>query len=334
MAFISFQPHDHFDVPTWTGSDSTTTINNMAFKPDALWIKNYSGTGHPIFNNSTQGTAVNWSPSQYNGNDSTVYVASYTSDGFTLTGNLANTNDASDKYMAACWKANGGTTASNTTGSINSVVQADTTSGVGIVKYTGTGSNATVGHGIGIAPKVLWVKHKTVADYGAFGIGGTTFVADPWTDYKEACSFGSGLSDNIAFWNDTAPTTSVFSIGTHVHVNTASKEYIAYCFAEVKGFSKFGFYSGTGNIAGTKVYCGFKPKYVLIRNSEVTESWIVKVSGLDGYGLGGKRTRSLRYHANTSDTNANVEFESNGFRLASTHANSNGQNTKYFYMAM
>lgn len=335
MAFTTIaKPSDYFDCPIWDGSASTTTITGMGFKPDALWIKRYEGTsGLPVFNNSTQGTALNWIPSTSNAMDTTVYVASYTSDGFTLTGNVNNTNAASQKYMAACWKANGGTTASNSDGSITSTVQADTTSGVSIVKYTGTGSNATVGHGLGIAPKILWVKHRTVADYGALGVGGTTLISDSWTDYKEACNFSSGLADNVAFWNDTEPTTTVFSVGTFDHVNKASTEFIAYCFAEVQGFSKMGFYSGTGNVAGTKVYCGFRPKYIMVRNADDTEDWAVKVSGLDGYGLGGERTQTLKYNSGSTTTNCTINFESNGFRLTTTDGKANGSNVKYFYMA-
>tara|TARA_R100000541_G_scaffold59251_2_gene72507 strand:- start:982 stop:2031 length:1050 start_codon:yes stop_codon:yes gene_type:complete len=332
MAFISFQPHDHFDCPTWTGSDSTTTINSMAFKPDSIWIKNYSGTGHPVFNNSSQGIAKNWIPSGQNAYDTTNFIATYTSDGFTLTGNIANTNDASDSYVGACWKANGGTTSSNTSGSITSTVQANTTAGFSVLTYTGTGSNATVGHGLGVAPKVIITKPNR-ADFGAFGLGSSIFVNDPWTDYIEIANNNGTTSDNIVFWNDTEPTTTVFSVGTFDHTNRASTEIVAYCFAEIKGFSKFGYYSGTGNVAGTKVYCGFRPKWIMVKNSNSAENWVVKVSGLTGYGLGGTRTRSLKYDDNSSSTNCTINFESNGFRLTTTDGKANGTDVKYLYMA-
>ena len=333
MAFTTIaKVSEHFDCPTWTGSDSTTTITGMGFKPDSLWIRRYNGNGHPVLNNSSQGIAKNWIPSGGNAYDTTSYVASYTSDGFTLTGNLANTNDASELYVGACWKANGGTTSSNSYGSITSTVQANTTAGISIVTYTGTGSNATIGHGLGVAPKIIFTK-PNVADYGATGNGSTIYVTDPWTDYMEVANASSTLNDNVAFWNDTAPTTSVFSVGTFDHTNKASTEIVAYCFAEVQGFSKIGYYSGTGNVAGTKVYCGFRPKWILIKNADEAEDWLVKTSGLTGYGLGGERTRSYYLNRNVSFSNATVQFESNGFRLASTDWKVNKENAKYIYMA-
>jgi len=333
MAFISFQPHDHFDVPTWTGSDSTTTINGMAFKPDSLWIKNYSGSGNPILNNSSDGVAKNWSPSGNNPVDTTTYVASYTSDGFTLTGNIANTNDASDRYIGACWKANGGTTASNTTGSINSTVQVNTTAGVSIGQFTGTGANGTIGHGLGVAPKIVITKSTATSDRGLALNMGKTFVADPQTDLIQFCGTG-GTADEATGWNDTAPTTTVFSVGSLFLGNASSQACIFYAFAEIKGFSKFGFYSGTGNIAGTKVYCGFKPKWILVKGASASgDDWGGNSSVLTGFGVGGQRTRAFKFNNNSSQTTANVQFESNGFRLASSSTGNNQENTIYWYMA-
>ena len=216
MAYTAIaKSSDHFDCPTWTGSDSTTTITGMSFKPDILWIKNYSGSGHPVFNDSSKGIGFNWIPSGNNANDTTNYVASYTSDGFTLTGNLANSNDASDSYVGACWKANSGTTSSNSDGSITSTVQANTTSGVSVVTYTGTGSAGTIGHGLGVAPKLIMVKNTTQSDRGKMLCMGTTFVADPQTDSTEFAYTGA-QADNTAF-NDTAPTTTkTFSTNCHL----------------------------------------------------------------------------------------------------------------------
>ena len=333
MAFTTIaKSSDHFDCPTWAGSGSTTTITGMGFKPDSLLIKNYSGTGHPVWNNSTQGIAKNWLPSGQNAYDTNDYIQTYTSDGFTLKGGENSTNVGGSNFVAACWKANGGTTSSNSDGSITSTVQANTTAGFSVVTYTGTGSNATIGHGLGVAPKIIFTK-PNVADYGATGNGSTIYVTDPWTDYMEVANAGGNLNDNAVFWNDTAPTTSVFSVGTFDHTNKASTEIVAYCFAEVQGFSKFGYYSGTGNAQGTKVYCGFRPKWVLIHSTTTGDDWFAMVSGLTGYGVGGQRTRMVRYNTNTGQTSATMQFESNGFRMASTSTGNNQENTKYYYMA-
>jgi hypothetical protein len=333
MAFISFQPHDHFDVPTWTGSDSTTTVNGMDFKPDILWMKKYDGSSSPMCNNSSEGVAKSWKPSGDNAVDTTVYVASYTSDGFTLTGNLDDTNNNGSKYMAGCWKLNGATTASNTTGSINSTVQVNTTSGVSVVQWTGTGANGTIGHGLGVAPKFLVTKSTQTAARGLTMNMGTTFVSDPQTDVM-TWGGGGAIEDDSAAFNDTAPTSSVFTIGTDAHHNASSQACMAYVFAEVKGFSKFGFYSGTGHVYGTKIYCGFRPKWVMIKSSSHANGDMINVvEGLTGYGLGGERKRSLIWSGNSHQDGISVQFESNGFRCASTDQDVNNENAIYWYMA-
>lgn len=335
MAYTTVaKPSDHFDCPTWDGSDSTTTVTGMGFKPDSLWIKRYDGSGDSILNNSTLGVAKNWDTTNYSGaTDTTTYVASYTSDGFTLTGNINATNDASQIYYSACWKANGGTTASNSDGSITSTVQANTTSGFSLVKWTGTGATGTIGHGLGVAPKIIIAKNMSAANTGATLNMSNMFVTDPETDFMEFASNTSQLGDGADRWNDTAPTTSVFSVGNTSQINGSSGECMAYCFAEVQGFSKFGYYTGNGNTKGPTIYCGFRPKWIMVKNISATEDWAVKVSGLTGYGLGGQRTRTIKLGADDSATNATVNFESTGFRPTTTDGKVNGDGVQYFYMA-
>ncbi len=334
MAFTTIaKASDHFDCPTWDGSDSTTTITGMGFKPDMLWIKRYDGNGHPVLNDSTKGIGFNWIPSGNNANDTTNYVASYTSDGFTLTGNLENTNDFDNDYVGACWKANGGTTSSNTDGSITTTVQANSTSGISVIAWTGTGSAGTLGHGLGVAPKLVIVKSTGLADRGILGSYGTTLISDPQTDGMQFALDTDTVSDSASFWNDTLPTTSVFSVGSDAKTNPSNGVMVGYAFAEVKGFSKFGFYSGTGNVAGTKVYCGFKPKWIMIKSTTTGDDWGARSTVTTGFGVGGQRTRNMVFNSSGSQTSANVQFESNGFRLASTSTGNNQENTIYWYMA-
>ena len=333
MAFTTIaKVSDHFDCPTWDGSDSTKTITGMGFKPDALLIKRYNGNGHPVLNNSTEGTAKNWVPSGSSAYDTTTYVASYTSDGFTLTGNIENTNNDGDDYVGACWKANGGTTSSNTDGSITSTLQVNTTAGISIGTYTGTGANGTIGHGLGAVPKVIIAKSTTVADNGDIFNGGTTIYSDTETDLIQFAGTGA-FQDDAGGWNDTKPTTSVWSIGNKTHHNTSGVASIAYCFAEKQGFSKFGFYIGNGNAIGVRIYCGFRPKWIMVKNWGQTEDWFTKVSGLTGFGLGGTRTRTVKVSDNTSSTNCTVNFESNGFRITTSDGKANTDGGKYIYMA-
>lgn len=336
MAFTAInKPSVHFDCPIWDGSNSTTTVTGMGFKPDMLWMQRYDGAGHPVINNSTGGTAKSYICSGANAVDTTVMVASYTADGFTLTGNIANTNDASQKHVAACWKANGGTTTSNSDGSITSTVQADTTSGVSIIQWTGTGANGTIGHGLGAAPKYIIAKALgTAADGRALNMGKTvSTAADPETDAAVFCD-EQAFSDDATCWNDTAPTSTVFSLGSNANTNASGQECIAYCFAEVQGFSKIGFYEGNGNATrSTFVYCGFKPKWLLFKNRQATEDWAIKVSGLEGYGLGGERTRTLKQANPNNSTNCTVTFTAFGFRVTTTDGKANSENVEYSYLA-
>jgi hypothetical protein len=336
MAYTTIaKPSDHFDVPTWAGSTSTTTVSGMGFKPDIIMIKIYDGTGHPIWNNSSQGINYNYLPSQQGVNDTTAYVASYTSDGFTLTGSATDANENGENYMAATFKCNGGTTSSNSDGATTSTVQANTTSGVSIVTYTGTGSATTLGHGLGAAPKIIITKSLTTADYAGFGNGSTLYHSDPWTDYLQLAWNGSTLGDNDIFWNDTAPTTSVFSVKSANQTNKSGDTYVAYCFAEKKGFSKFGYYKGNGNASGPQVYCGFKPKLVFLKKADSTEEWIFKTTAIDHGQLpnDGEMKRTLKINSNNTTTNCTINANATGFRPTTTDGKANGDNALYLYMA-
>ena len=305
----------------------------MEFKPDCIWIKRYDGSGHPVLNNSSLGVAKNWIPSGNNAVDTTSFVASYTSDGFTLTGNVNNSNDASQKYMAGCWKANGGTTSSNTDGATTSTVQANTTAGFSIVNWTGTGSTTTLGHGLGVAPKLIFAKNNAEADRGVVLTMSTLYESDPETDNLQFALNGTTLQDQADRWGDTAPTTSVFTVGSTGMLNGSSDECFAYCFAEKKGFSKFGYYEGNGNADGSFIYCGFRPKWILVKKRDSAENWFTKVTGITGYGVGAHRTRTIKYDDATSSTNCHVRFTSTGFIPITTDGKANTLSHKYFYMA-
>jgi len=225
-------------------------------------------------------------------------------------------------YVAWNWKANG-SGSSNTAGSITSTVSANTTSGFSVVTYTGTGANATVGHGIGIAPSMVIVKQRnTVRDWIVYNsnIGATKFLVLDTTDPAQTAT---------TFWNSTAPTSTVFSIGTDGAVNTSGGTYVAYVFSEVAGFSKIGSYIGNGSADGVFVYTGFRPRYILIKNSSRFVAWIIWDTARSP-----SNVSNLVLQANLSDaevTAVNIDILSNGFKCRTTDnaANASGETMIY-----
>jgi len=264
-----------FNTVTYTGNGSSQSINGVGFEPDFVWIKNRSaayshqlvdvvrgkiGSDSSFARLATNLTNAEATPS---GDDGLI---SFDSDGFTVLGDESY-NNSGQSIVAWCWDAGSGSPASNTDGSITSTVKANTDYGFSIVSYTGTGANATVGHGLGVAPQLYIVKYRN--------------AAGDWKVYSEDVgnTYQGFLNDTLAFantgasiWNNTSPTSSVFSIGTNAGVNTNGGNYIAYCFAEKTGYSKIGTYTGTG-AAGNSITLGFKPAFLLIKETGNTNSW-------------------------------------------------------------
>ena len=313
---------DYFNTVLYTGNGSTQSITGVGFQPDWTWTKKRNGTtGHrwvdavrgvtkAIFSNGSNAEST-----ESNG------LTAFASDGYSL-GTDGNYNSNGDNYASWNWKANG-QGSSNTDGSINTTyTSANTTAGFSISKYTGTGSNATVGHGLGVAPKMIMVKCTSeVQDWFVYhtGIGTNALRLN-----------GNGASEG-GVWNSTAPTNSVFSIGTAQAVNKNYGTYVAYCFAEKLGYSKFGTYEGNGNADGTFVYTGFKPAFVLVKR-------------YDGAGLSWRFFDSKRnsngdrefMYANLTDAESggdNMDFLSNGFKSRNTSGHQNGNSDDYIYMA-
>ena len=264
MAYTTIDdPSAHFHTHLYTGNNSNRSETNDAnagdFQPDWVWIKARSETkDHRAFDSTRGATKVIY-PSLTNAEGTTATsLTSFDSDGFSL-GSSDGINKNTITYVAWQWKANGGTTSSNTDGSITSTVQANTTAGFSIVTYTGTGSAATLGHGLGSSPEVVIAKSRSQAY--SWIVYHKAAASDAHTDYL-------GLDDadaliDFPMWNDTAPTSTVFSVGTDVAVNNNTKNFVAYCFKEIQGYSKFGSYTGNGNADGAFVYTGFRPAWIM-----------------------------------------------------------------------
>ena len=325
MAQIN-KPDEYFNTVLYTGNATARSITGVGFQPDWVWIK-----GRTTAYNNTLFDAIRGATKRLysNGTDAestqTATLTSFDSDGFSL-GNNASVNSATSTFVAWNWLASN-TTASNTDGSITSTVSANTTSGFSIVSYTGTGANATVGHGLGAVPKMIIVKDRSaVKNWTVYHIG----VGND----KDILLDVTNTENTSTAWNNTTPTSSVFSIGTLGNVNTSSNNYIAYCFAEKKGFSKFGSYTGNGNADGTFVYTGFKPAFYMIKRTDSTGSWIIKDNKRPGYNVNGSYLVANDSLAeSTGSGNVASDELSNGFKIRGTSSSLNTSGGTYIYMA-
>ncbi len=318
------QGNKYMDATLYTGNGATTQVivNNTQFKPDLVWVKSRSTANENAVYDTVRGANKGLFTNRTNAEDtSTIIVTALNSNGFSVgTDGIVNTNAAT--YVGWQWQAGQGSTSSNTSGSITSTVSVNTTAGFSIVTYTGTGVAATIGHGLGVAPKFYIVKRRN---------GGT----DYWCCYHTSIGATKGIYLNTTdaagtsdLWNNTEPTSSVFSVKTTGGVNASGGTYVGYCWAEIAGFSKFGSYTGNGvNGDGPFVYCGFRPKFVMFKNSATTQNWIIMDTSRDS---NNKMTQWL--FPNTSgaeytDSNIVVDYVSNGFKIRTstgTELNGNG----------
>jgi hypothetical protein len=247
------------------------------------------------------------------------------SNGFTLdsTGSGGDVNASGRTYVSWQWKG-GGTGVSNTAGSITSTVSANTTAGFSVVTYTGTGANATVGHGVGVASSMVIVKKRSAAASWAVWHSSLTLGQNMFLDSTSAAY------SEPTMWNSTAPTSTVFSLGTYGSGNTSSATYVAYCFAPISGYSAFGSYVGNGSTDGTFVYCGFRPRWILAKSTS-TGYWHMFDSARPTY-----NPETLVIYANIADAEATVaglDFLSNGFKLRYGNAGINGSGDTIVYAA-
>jgi hypothetical protein len=314
-------PKKYFDTKLYTGTGSTQSISGLSFKPDWLWIKSRSTTGNGRVHDVIRGvdkqlyTSLTNAEFTYSPNTG---VTSFNTDGFSLGSDIGQ-NENGTTYASWNWLASN-TTASNTSGTITSTVSANTTSGFSIVSFTHLNSVGTIGHGLGVAPSMIILKKR--------GTG-----VDNWYVYHKNVGNNKymylDLTDapaTYALWNNTTPTSSVFSIGTWSATSSGST-FIAYCFAEVKGFSKAFSYTGNNSTDGTFVYLGFRPAWVMIKMTNTTGNWTIEDNKRDSYNVNQYRLYPNLSNAEASSTDANIDFLSNGFKIRTVDGGVNGSNT-------
>ena len=328
MAQIN-KPNQYFNTKLYTGTGSSNAQTGVGFQPDFTWIKKRNGAvGHRLYDAVRGATNTLYSDdSAAEATGQTNTLTSFNSDGFTVVSE-SGVNASSDTYASWNWLGANGT-ASNTDGSISSTVSANTTSGFSIVSYTGTGANATVGHGLGVTPKIVFFKRL---DSSANWVVQTPLIGNEvqlvLNDTSAAATDSRlGASDN---WSN-----QVFTVGTYGDMNASGGTYIAYCFNDVKGYSKFGSYTGNGNADGTFVYTGFKPAFFVVKPYSATGNWYCwdskrsPINQIDG--------KYLELDASGAEVSTSgvvdLDFLSNGVKLRNTGAGFNGSGVSFIYMA-
>jgi hypothetical protein len=333
MAYTSIDdPTIYFNTVLYTGNGTAgRTVTGVGFQPQWLWVKERSSTSTHSLTDIVRGASkrLQCATTDAEFDSGTDNIRSFDSDGFT-TGTGAQVNENTQTYVSWNWLANG-TGSSNTNGDINSTVSVNTTAGFSIVSYTGTGSNATIGHGLGVAPAFMMIKNRDAAQ--GWCIYHHKNTSAPQTDFLSINSTDSTV-DASDRWNDTAPTSNVFSVANHADTNGSSATYIGYFFNEVKGYSKFGSYTGNGNADGAFVYTGFKPAWLLIKPI-ATASWRIWDNKREDYN-GNVNQTTLNANENGveyDDSSVAIDFLSNGFKGRSSNSDISGSGTSYIYMA-
>ena len=327
MAYITFQPKDNFKALTYTGTGSSNAITGVGFQPDWTWIKNRSANdGHHIYDVVRGVTKRIRSDTTAAEATTAQGLTAFGTDGFTV-GTEEDVNTNSENFISWNWKAGNSAGSSNSDGSITSTVSANTTSGFSIVKWTGTGSDGTVGHGLGAVPEMAIIK----------SLGNTTY----WMVYHKRLGNAAEIylnADNAentgaATWNTTTPTSTTISLdgGSGNGVNY-SGDYIGYFFTSKKGFCKVGDYDGNGSTDGPFVYTGFKPAFILLKNKTTAgEWWIINDNARSPNNVVNKDLFPNNNNAEASHDR--MDFVSNGFKLRSTANNSNKSSASFIYVA-
>jgi hypothetical protein len=343
------KPNLHFDATTYTGTGSALSVTNGGFQPDWVWMKSRTSGGSPYTNHvvidSVRGAGTygyknlnpNLTDGDYDPSSGNAAVTALNSNGFTLGGN-ANVNTNTMTAVAWQWKASNAAAVTNTTGTISSQVSANPTAGFSIVAWTGNGVNsATVGHGLGAVPAMIICKERSGTDYWHVKHKSTATNTNLFLNQSLASTSAASVGDGVLA-DLTSNTTFGFatagSPGNVVAVNENGVTNIAYCWAEIPGYSSFGTYTGTGSADGPFVYLGFRPAFLMIKRTNSGDSWFMYDNKREPF-----NANDSYINANTDsaeDTNNNtipIDFVSNGFKIRGTSTGINGSGSTYIYMA-
>jgi hypothetical protein len=322
------KPSDVMDVKLYTGNGSSQSITGLGFSPDFVWVKarnaSYSHRLWDAVRGATKGLMSDGTDAEFTEANG---LTAFNSDGFSIGTGLS---ESAKTYAAWTWDA-GSSTVTNTSGTISSQVRANASAGFSIVTYTGTGANATVGHGLGVAPGMVIVKRRDTS--GNWQVRHTSIAA--------ASSIQLNLTNAAAsattVWNSTAPSSTVFSVGTDATVNASGGTYVAYCFAPVAGYSSFGSYTGNGSADGPFIYTGFRPRFVMLKGSSFVSNWHILDAARNAYNVTDSFLRpnlsSQELNGITEGAGSAIDILSNGFKLRASFADSNTNAASFVWAA-
>ena len=332
MAIID-KPSDYFRCKLYSGNNNTQNIvwdeTDTNMKPDMLWIKSIAGNtvfehvlGNVISGNQKYLVPNSTAAQVSNGN----VINTFNTNGFSV-GGATQVSEGGRSYASWGWKASN-TTASNTTGSINSTVSVSTNSRFSVVSYTGNQtSGATVGHGLGAVPAMFMVKNLNDAE--AWQVYHKDLTS---ASYHLVLNERDAEASNTSRWNGAAPTSSVFTLGNNDTVNNVNIPYIAFCFADSL-VSKFGTYVGTGNASGPYIHLGFKPAIIMIKSRSSSSTWHLADNKRAGYNPRNYRIQPNDANAQYTGSEINTDFLAQGFKLRNTDTDTNGGGPTYIYLA-
>lgn len=330
------KPSRHFDTVTWT-SNATDKQIDLGFIPDFVWAKRRDSTGSHYLYDTSRGYGNHLSIN----NDS---AEAFLDNGLDFDNGpyldiagskyFGGGSGGSPTFVAWNWKASNAPFVTNTAGSLTSQVSVNAAAGFSIVNYTPAGVNATVGHGLGVAPSFIWVKNRNSGSATAWI---SWFKGFTGNEYMQTSGTISKSTSSTA-WNSTVPTSQVFSIGTTIATNEAGKNFVAYCFAEVPGYSKIGIYTGNGSSNGTFVHCGFRPRWILTKRADTTAGqWAIHDTTRDPFnGMFRELCPGSSVMENDAGLNIGMQLDitSTGFKLRNTDASGNASGVPYAFYAI
>jgi hypothetical protein len=320
-----------FNTVLYTGDSGTQSISGVGFSPDFVWIKPRNAVGSHILQDTVRGNTkfLESNSTGVEQTNSSTGLLSFDSDGFTV-GSGNDWNNSGETFVAWAWDAGSGSAASNTDGSITSTVKANDSYGFSIVSYTGNGtSGATIGHGLSSAPKMIIVKNRTTA-----GADWPVYHEDTGNTGATYLNTTAAFATDSTRWNNTSPTSTVFSVGNGQGVNHSSASLIAYCFSEVAGYSKIDSYTGNASTNGPVVTTGFRPAWIMTKASSASSGW--HITDTRRYPQNDTSTSMGWLDANSSAAEGDYrtyKVTDTGFQVLDNGSAVNGSGVTYIYMA-